>query len=200
MRLTTDPVHKDRVAFFRLTHPNQPAGTVVVVAEDKKRDMLLRWVPNTGLWHRADELEADFIFGDDGGVYAPLAPADAAQLQKRVGKFDERRNADRRILAKLKAQPPGEKRTNAEVGLSQRMTRARPTTAKGLGPLLVQARRSGQWRTVALYEPTAGSAPREMAASIRERPRFNGLRYETRIHTLKDRRVEVQARLERSAD
>lgn len=104
------------IKFFRVRAPEQTSGTVVV-AEDTQAGILLRWVPNTGLWHRARELENDYLFGDEGGTYAPINPDEAARLIGDVAPFDELRAVSRRILARYRAQPTVEQRTNAEMGL-----------------------------------------------------------------------------------
>lgn len=104
--------------FFMVTTPGQAPGTVIVVAEDTQADFLLLWVPNTGLWHRANELSNDYLFGDDGGTYEPVSADEAAELIGQVAPFDERRAVSRRILARYRAQPPAEQRTSTEMGLS----------------------------------------------------------------------------------
>ena len=154
--------------FFRLTHPDQAPGTTVIVAEDTQASILLRWVPDTGLWHRAGDLEADYLFGDDGGTYRPLTAQEAAGMLKQVRKFDTRTDAGRRALAVLQALPDGQKRTNAEMGLSAQMTGMRPTTAAGLPKLLEQGLSTGRWRTVNRYPlESQSSAARQLASSIK---------------------------------
>lgn len=106
------------IKFSRATSPRQTSGTVVVVAEDTEVDFLLRWVPNTGRWHRANELSNDYLFGDDGGTYYPISADEAARLIGEVRPFDERRAVSRRLLARYRAQPESEQRTNAEMGLA----------------------------------------------------------------------------------
>lgn len=106
------------IAFYRVNNPVQPPETVVVVAEDTEGKILLRWVPNTGLWHRASELENDYLFGDESGTYEPINAEKAARLIRFVRPFDEQRMVAQRLLTKYKRQPPAEQRTNAEMGLS----------------------------------------------------------------------------------
>ena len=108
--------------FFRLVHPDQEPGTVVVVAEDTEASMLLRWVPDTGLWHRVGQLEADFLFGDDAGTYEPLTVEEAVELLPQVREFGARCDRRRRTLAALKALPESETRTNREMGISRTVT------------------------------------------------------------------------------
>ena len=160
------------IKFFRLRTPTQPAGTVVVVAEDTEASYLLRYVPNTGLWHRANELSNDFLFGDGGGTYEPISAGEAAELIGKVAPFDERRDVAQRLLAGFRAQPPAEQRTNAEMGLSQAQTGMKPMTAPGLPELLIRSARSNRWRTLARYPAGAGSAPRQLVSdwSRREQP------------------------------
>ena len=188
--------------FVRLEHPGQKPGTVVVVAEDEQASMLLRWVPDTGLWHRAGDLEADYLFGDEGGVYTPISAEQAARLLRQVRKFDTRRSDGRRALAALRALPETQKRTNAEMGLSGGQTRMRPTTAAGLGKLLEQGSSRGRWRAVNVYgAESADSAPRQLASSInagRGIKLASGQRAEARVKR-EDDRVLVQARLARGA-
>ncbi|MGP5700889.1 hypothetical protein ACTXPA_18480 [Glutamicibacter arilaitensis] len=107
------------IDFYRVNNPARPPETVVVVAEDTEAGILLRWVPNTDLWHRASELENDYLFGDEGGTYEPISAEEAARLVRLVQPFDKRRIVAQRLLTKYKEQLPVEQRTNAEMGLSQ---------------------------------------------------------------------------------
>lgn len=182
------------IKFFRATSPRQTPGTVVVVAEDTEADFLLRWVPNTGLWHRANELSNDYLFGDDGGTYEPISADEAARLIGDVKPFDERRSVSQRILARYRAQPPAEQRTNAEMGLSQAQTRMKPMSAPGLPELLRRSARSNRWRTLARYPADAGSAPRQLVSDWSRRRQPLGLDgLELRI-TGDDQAPLVQAR------
>ena len=106
------------IKFFKVTSPGQPPGTVVVVAEDTEASILLRWVPNTGLWHRANELSNDYLFGDEGGAYEPIMADEAARMIGEVAPFDERRAVAQRILTRYRAQSGSERRTNGEMGLA----------------------------------------------------------------------------------
>lgn len=161
--------------FYRLRNTDQAQDTVVVVAEDTKAGILLRWVPNTGLWHRATELENDFLFGDDGGTYDPITADEAGKLLRDVSPFDERRDVAKRIMARYRAQTPAEQHTNAEMGLSQKQTGMKPMSSPGLGELLRKALRTRQWRTVALYPEAAGSAPRQLVSDWSRRAQPLGL-------------------------
>lgn len=163
------------IQFYRVRGPEQSPGTVVVVAEDTEADILLRWVPNTGLWHRATELENDYLFGDEGGTYEPVDAAEAAGLLRQVAPFDERYSLAQRMLARYRAQPPAEQRTNAEMGLTQAQTRMKPMAAPGLGELLRRSARSHRWRTLVRYPPGAGSAPRQFVSEWSRRPHPLGL-------------------------
>lgn len=106
------------IKFFSAISPQQVPGTVVVVAEDTHADFLLRWIPNTGLWHRVREMENDYLFGDDDGTYQPISADEAAELIGQVAPFDERRAVARRLMTRYRAQPATEQRTNAEMGLA----------------------------------------------------------------------------------
>lgn len=151
--------------FFRLFSEDQTPGSVVVVAEDTAGDMLLIFVPNTGKWHRAAELENDYLFGDEGGRYEPITADQAGSLLHRVLPFDKRRSVDQRLLARYEAQPPSEQRTNAEMGLTQKQTNMKPMSAPGIKELLRRSSKNGQRRTVALYPPgTRTSAPRQFVS------------------------------------
>ena len=163
------------IQFYRVRGPEQSPGTVVVVAEDTEADILLRWVPNTGLWHRATELENDHLFGDEGGTYEPVDAAEAAGLLRQVAPFDERYSLAQRMLARYRAQPPAEQRTNAEMGLTQAQTRMKPMAAPGLGELLRRSARSHRWRTLVRYPPGAGSAPRQFVSDWSRRDHPLGL-------------------------
>lgn len=163
------------IKYFRVLTPGQDPGTVVVVAEDSEAEALLRWVPNTGLWHRARELENDYLFGDEGGTYEPISADEAAKLIGEVTPFDERRTVAQRILARYRAQPPAEQRTNAEMGLSQAQTGMKPMSAPGLPELLRRSARSNRWRTLARYPPGAGSAPRQLVSDWSRRQQPLGL-------------------------
>lgn len=163
------------IKFFRVHAQEQAPGTVVVVAEDTEADFLLRWVPNTGLWHRAPELENDFLFSDEGGTYEPISADEAAELISQVSPFDERRAVSQRILARYRAQQPAEQRTNAEMGLSQAQTRMKPMSAPGLAELLRRSARSNRWRTLARYPAGAGSAPRQLVSDWSRRQQPLGL-------------------------
>lgn len=186
------------IRFFRLQHEGQPKGSAVFVAEDEEAGMLLRWVPNTGLWHRAAYLEPDYLFGDEGGTYVSITSEEAARLLDRVDPFDQRRLTDRRVLARFKSLPAAEQRTNAEMGLSSQMTGKRPTKAKGLPALLEKARRSNEWRTVNIYPSGSdSSAARQLASTLNrdglpELPA--GWRIEAR-HVREGDHVAVKARL-----
>lgn len=178
--------------FYRLRAPGQPLDTVVVVAEDKEAGILLRWVPNLDLWLRAHSLENDFLFGDDGGTYEPISPREAGKLMARVKPFDERYDGARRLMSQYRALPPAEQRTNAEMGLSRKMTGKKWMSAAGLPELL---RRSRGWRTVARYEKEAGSAPREFVRSWSHEKRPLGLPgMKFRVATSRDRHPIVQAK------
>ena len=163
------------IEFYRVRGPEQSPGTVVVVAEDTEADILLRWVPNTGLWHRATELENDYLFGDEGGTYEPVDAAEAAGLLRQVAPFDERYSLAQRMLARYRAHPPAEQRTNAEMGLTQAQTRMKPMAAPGLGELLRRSARSHRWRTLVRYPPGAGSAPRQFVSDWSRRDHPLGL-------------------------
>ena len=163
------------IEFYRVRGPEQSPGTVVVVAEDTEADILLRWVPNTGLWHRATELENDYLFGDEGGTYEPIDATEAADLLRQVAPFDERYSLAQRMLARYRAQPPAEQRTNAEMGLTQAQTRMKPMAAPGLGKLLRRSARSHRWRTLVRYPPGAGSAPRQFVSDWSRRDHPLGL-------------------------
>lgn len=130
------------VKFYRVKHADQPRGTVVIVAEDEEAQMLLRWVPNTGLWHRASDLEPDFLFGDDGGVYQRITAEKAARLLVRVKPYDTQSLPAQRLLARMKAQPAMEQRTSAELGLSEALTGKGPLHAPWL-LVLPTKRRAG---------------------------------------------------------
>lgn len=182
------------INFYRLRAPDQPSGAVVIVADDPKAGILLRWVPNAGLWLRAHALENDFLFGDDGGTYEPLPASEAGALLRRVKPFDERYDADRRLMTRYRALPAAEQRTNAEMGLSRAQTRTKPMSAAGLPELL---RRTRRWRTIATYDKKAGSAPRQFVSDWSQRPHPLGLSgLELRVSTL-DRHPVVQARAAR---
>lgn len=163
------------IKFFRVFSPEQDPGTVVIVAEDSEAEALLRWVPNTGLWHRVRELENDYLFGDEGGTYMPISADEAAKLIGEVAPFDERVTVAQRIMARYRAQPPAEQRTNAEMGLSQAQTGMKPMSAPGLPELMRRSARSNRWRTLARYEPGAGSAPRQLVSDWSRRQQPLGL-------------------------
>ena len=176
------------IQFYRVRGPEQSPGTVVVVAEDTEADILLRWVPNTGLWHRATELENDHLFGDEGGTYEPVDAAEAAGLLRQVAPFDERYSLAQRMLARYRAHPPAEQRTNAEMGLTQAQTRMKPMAAPGLGELLRRSARSHRWRTLVRYSPGAGSAPRQFVSDWSRRPHPLGPRSPTGLQRAPPRR------------
>lgn len=157
------------ITFYRAHFPGQPPETAVIVADDSEAEVLWEWVPNTGLWHRATELENDFLFGDEGGTYTPVTAEEAAGLLARVPRLDKRRDVAARMLQRYEAQPPTEKRTNAEMGLTNKLTGLRPMTAPGLGQLLRQASRHRSWRTVSLYGPGTGSAARQFVSQWDQR-------------------------------
>ena len=187
------------IKFFVVRSAEQDPGTVVVVAEDTEADFLLRWVPNTGLWHRAPELENDYLFGDEGGTYEPISADEAAKLIKEVAPFDERRSVAQRILARYRAQPPAEQRTNAEMGLSQAQTGMKPMSAPGLPELLRRSARSNRWRTLARYPAGAGSAPRQLISDWSRRQQPLGLD-DLEMRITEDRQIPlVQARAVRKS-
>lgn len=163
------------IEFYRVRTPGQSPETVVVVAEDTEAGILLRWVPNTGLWHRATELENDYLFGDEGGTYESINAEEAAGLLRQVAAFDERRSVAQRMLTRYRAQPAPEQRTNAEMGLSQAQTRMKPMTAPGLAELLRRSGRSRQWRTLVRYPAGSGSAARQFISDWSRRPHPLGL-------------------------
>ena len=103
--------------FYRARFPGQAPGAAVVVAEDTAASILLRWVPDTGCWHRCDELTNDYLHGDEGGAYEPLSPAQAAGLLGRVPRLDESRPIGAGLLARYRSQGPADTRTNTEMGL-----------------------------------------------------------------------------------
>lgn len=186
------------IKFFRLRHAGQPKGSVVLVAEDEQAGMLLRWVPDTGLWHRAADLEPDYLFGDEGGTYEPITPAQAASLLDKVQRFDQRRLTGRRVLARFKSLPAAAQRTNAEVGLSSKLTGKRPTMAAGLPMLLDKARRHGGWRTVNIYPSESGSSAARQLASTLNRTGLPELPASRRVeakHVREGDHVAVKARL-----
>lgn len=157
------------ITFYRAHFPGQSPEAAVVVADDSEAEVLWEWVPNTGLWHRATELENDFLFGDEGGTYTPITAEKAAGLLERVPRLDKRRDVAARMLHRYEAQPPQEKRTNAEMGLANKLTGLRPMAAPGLGQLMTQARRHRSWRTVSLYGPDTGSAARQFVSQWNHR-------------------------------
>lgn len=156
--------------FYRVGFPGQPPEVAVVVAEDSEASILLRWVPNTGLWHRATELENDYLHGDEGGTYTPLTAQEAGRLLGQVPRLDRRRAIAARMLQRYTAQPASEKRTNAEMGLGVKDTGLKPMSAPGLPQLLQQAARHRQWRTISLYGPGTGSAARQFLSTWDHRP------------------------------
>ena len=158
------------VTFYRAHFPGQSPEVAVVVADDPEAGVLWEWVPNTGLWHRATQLENDFLFGDEGGTYTQVSKEEAAGLLARVPRLDRRRDVAARMLQRYDAQPPSEKRTNAEIGLTNKLTAGlRPMAAPGLGQLMRQARRHRSWRTVNLYGPGTGSAARQFVSQWNHR-------------------------------
>lgn len=106
------------IEFYQLRRDSQLDSTAVVVAEDTVAGILLRWVPDTGLWHRCIELENDYLFGDTGGVYNLITSEDAVKLMNQVLPFDQTRAVARRILDRYKTQPLEEQRTNNQMGLA----------------------------------------------------------------------------------
>lgn len=104
--------------FYQAQFPGQVPGTAVVVAEDTAASILLRWVPNTGRWHRCDELTNDYLYGNEGGAYEPLSPAQAAGLLGRVPRLDEARPIGARLLARYRSQSATDTRTNTQMGLA----------------------------------------------------------------------------------
>lgn len=158
------------VTFYRAEFPGQSPDTAVVVADDPEAGILLRWVPNTELWHRATELENDFLFGDDEGTYTEITAEEAAALLPRVPRLDKRRAVAARMLQRYDAQPAWQKRTNAEMGLVNKATSLRPMTAPGLPHLMRQAGRHRSWRIVSLYGPDTGSAARQFTRQWDHRP------------------------------
>lgn len=110
------------IKFSRLRHDEQDLEAIVIVAEDVDAGILLRWVPNTGLWHRATELENDYLFGDNGGIYEPISIDEAHVLLPAVTAFDEKREVAQRLLSKYDKQIPSERRTNTEMGFMNSFT------------------------------------------------------------------------------
>ncbi|WP_026820992.1 hypothetical protein [Arthrobacter castelli] len=158
--------------FYRLRAPGQPPGTTIVVAADEQAELLLRWVPNTGLWMHTASLENDYLFGDEDGIYEPITADQAAHLIHQMEPFDERRDTARRIMARYRALPTAQQRTNAEMGLTQTQTGMKPMSAPGLPELL---RRGRRWRTIKLYNKNAGSAPRQFISEWSRRSQPLGL-------------------------
>lgn len=153
------------IRFYELTYPEQTPGTAVVAAEDTDASILLRWVPNTGLWHRDGQLENDFLFGDDGGTFTEITPEDAAGLLGKVQRLDTRRSAAQRVLARFESLPADEQRTSAQLGLSAEQTGHKPMKAPGLPTLLRKMSKRRRWTTVNVYGGTAGSAPRQFVSA-----------------------------------
>lgn len=129
------------ITFYRARFPGQAPDSAAVLAEDEQAGLLLRWVPNTGLWHRAVELENDYLFGDGDGAYTEISAEEAAGLLSAVPRLDKRQALAARMLTELKGQPAHEKRTNAELGLSNKDTglapddRPRPAASAASGPI-----------------------------------------------------------------
>lgn len=158
------------ITFYRASFPGQSPEAAVVLADDTEAGILLQWVPNTQLWHRATELENDFLFGDEDGTYTEITAEEAAALLPKVTTLDKRRAVAARMLQRFEGQPADEKRTNAEVGLTNKLTGLRPMTAPGLPHLIRQAGRYRSRRTVALYGPGTGSAARQFVSTWNHRP------------------------------
>lgn len=183
------------ITFYRAHFPGQSSETAVIVADDSEAEVLWEWVPNTGLWHRATQLENDFLFGDEGGTYTAVTAEEAAGLLARVPRLDRRRDVAARMLQRYEAQPPTEKRTNAEMGLTNKLTAGlRPMATPGLGQLLNQASRHRSWRTVNLYGPGTGSAARQFVSQWNHRrlsPQEPALELKT---TTRGENIAVEAR------
>ncbi|UQN31799.1 hypothetical protein [Brachybacterium kimchii] len=146
--------------FYALTSSEVPGGRATIGAELGGR--VYFYLANTKLWHQSDGLELHLV---DGGV--PEIPAlEVPGRLAEVGKVDGR-GLSGRCLRALKAQPPGEKRTGAELGL-RTQPGDRPVAGGGLRALLEDLP-IGERRMIARYDADRKAVAQNLAYEINSR-------------------------------
>lgn len=123
-------------------------------------DGLFTWLANTKGWHRAREIEGDFLV-DQEYEYVEITPGRATEMVGTARPIDGR--TVRWLLDMYRSQPPEDRRTSADLGL--RDVTKKPTS----DPLFVEKlRTSGGWVDVKRYASGRRSAAKVLASELRQ--------------------------------
>ncbi len=130
--------------FYTFTKDSDPQGSPVVAADHQ--DRVYFFVANTKLWHHSARLEVQLDTNDADWTATEVPAEDVPALIAAVKKMDGRGHSGR-YLRDLKAQPPEDQRTSAELGL---LTAATDRPVAGVRELLASLS-PGESREVARY-------------------------------------------------
>lgn len=147
--------------FYTFTKDSDSHGSPVVAADHQ--DRVYFFVANTKLWHHSARLEIQLDTNDADWTATEIPVEDVPALIAAVKKMDGRGHSGR-YLRDLKAQPPEDKRTSAELGLLT-ATRDRPATGEGVRGLLEGLAR-GQSREVARYAVARKAVAQNLAYEL----------------------------------
>lgn len=132
--------------FYTFTEDCDPDGPPVVAVDHEGR--VYFYLGNTKLWHHSRSLEVQLDTNIQDWTATEVSIAEVPALVAGVKRMDGRGYSGE-YLRELKAQPPEDKRTSAELGLLT-ANGDRPATGEGIRALLGALSR-GQSRTIARY-------------------------------------------------
>jgi hypothetical protein len=147
--------------FYTFTKDSEPASRPIVAVDHE--DRVYFYLGNTKLWHHSRDLEVQLDTNDADWTATEVPPAEVPALIAEVKKMDGRGYSGRE-LRDLRAQPPEDKRTSAELGL--RTTEGDRPIASGDVRGLLAALPVGQSREVARYSEGRKSAAHNLAYEI----------------------------------
>ncbi|UJH70377.1 hypothetical protein [Ornithinimicrobium sp. INDO-MA30-4] len=149
--------------FYTFTKDSDPAGPPIVAVDHE--DRVYFYLGNTKLWHHSVNLEIQLDTNHRDWTATKVSSSEAATLIAKVKGMDGR-GFGGDFLREYKAQPPEDKRTNAEVGLHA-AANDRPFSGGGL-PDLLRTLQPGVVRDVARYQSARRNVAHNLAYEINE--------------------------------
>lgn len=147
--------------FYTFTKDSDPDGRPIVAVDHE--DRVYFYLGNTKLWHHSRDLEIQLDTNEADWTATEVPVAEVPALVKGVGRMDGRGYSGD-YLRKLKAQPPEDKRTSAELGLLTE-PHERPVAGGGIRELL-ESSPVGTSRELARYSEDRKSAAYTFASEI----------------------------------
>lgn len=147
--------------FYTFTKDSEPDGPPIVAADHQ--DRVYFFVANTKLWHHSARLEVQLDTNHADWTATEVPAEEVPALVEGVKKMDGRGHSGR-YLRDLKAQPPEDQRTSAELGLLT-VAGDRPASGEGVRVLLGGLAR-GQSREVARYAADRKAVAQNLAYEL----------------------------------